>query len=249
VEVRFSKESGLIAGVKNGKTSISFGNGPKLTTDNSKFKSISHHQEGDKHVIIAEYEGPMSQISYSMLSNGWLKLDYAYRLMGDYDYMGITFSYPEEKVKGVKWLGKGPFRVWKNRMKGAEFAVHRKGYNNTVTGKDWDYPEFKGYHDRMFWTVIDNEEYPIAVVSETDHIFLRLFTPEPTGSDNVDPLFPAGDISFMDAITPIGTKFKPADQLSPQGGKNQFRNRRDRQRMWGATLYFDFGAGVTGNTP
>lgn len=249
VEVKFSKESGLIAGVKNGKTSISFGNGPKLTTDDSKFKGITHYQDGDKHVIIAEYEGPMSQVSYSMLSNGWLKLDYAYRLMGDYDYMGITFSYPEEKVKGVKWLGKGPFRVWKNRMKGPEFAVHQKAYNNTVTGKDWDYPEFKGYHDRMFWSVIDNEEYPITVVSETDHIFLRLFTPEPTGSDNVDPLFPAGDISFMDAITPIGTKFKAADQLSPQGGKNQFRNRRDRQRMWGATLYFDFGAGVTGNTP
>src|SRR5690606_31937141 len=160
VEVKFSKESGLIAGVKNGKTSISFGNGPKLTTDDSKFKGITHYQDGDKHVIIAEYEGPMSQVSYSMLSSGWLKLDYAYRLMGDYDYMGITFSYPEEKVQGVKWLGKGPFRVWKNRMKGPEFAVHQKAYNNTVTGKDWDYPEFKGYHDRMFWSVIDNEEYP-----------------------------------------------------------------------------------------
>ncbi|WP_218145355.1 glycoside hydrolase family 2 protein [Parapedobacter koreensis] len=244
VEVKFNKTNGLIEGVKNRLSSISFGNGPRLTTENSKFKAISHHQAGNKHIVVVDYEGPISKLSYSMLGNGWLKLDYTYALFGDYDYMGITFSYPEEKVKGVTWLGKGPYRVWKNRMKGPQFAVHQKEYNNTVTGIDWNYPEFKGYHDRMFWAVIDNEEYPITIVSETDHIFLRLFTPKPTGSKNVDPIFPEGDISFMDAISPIGTKFQTSDQLSPQGKKNQFRNRRDRQRLWGATLYFDFGAGA-----
>lgn len=244
VEIKFNKENGLIASVKNEITPISFGNGPKLTVDNSKFKNIRHYQEGNDHVVVLDYEGPISQMYYKMMGNGWMKLDYTYNLSGDYDYMGISFSYPEEKVKGVKWLGKGPYRVWKNRMQGPQFAVHQKKYNDVVTGMDWNYPEFKGYHDRMFWAIIENDEYPITVVSATDHIFLRLFTPKPSGHENVDPLFPDGDISFMDAISPIGTKFQKAEQLSPQGKKNQFRNRRDRQRLSGATLYFNFGAGA-----
>ena len=244
VEIKFNKENGLIVGVKNKKTSISFGNGPKLTADGSKFKSIRHYQEGNDHIVVLEYEGPISEMHYRMMGNGWLKFDYTYFIRGNYDYMGINFSYPEEKVRGVKWLGKGPFRVWKNRMKGPKFAVHQKDYNNTVTGSDWNYPEFKGYHDRMFWAVIENEEYPITIVSATDNIFLRLFTPKPSNNKNTNPAFPDGDISFMDAISPIGTKFKKAEKLGPQGHKTEFHHRNDHQRIWGATLYFNFGAGL-----
>ncbi|WP_407430462.1 glycoside hydrolase family 2 protein [Arcticibacter sp.] len=244
VEVKFSKDSGLIAGVKNRITPISFGNGPKLPVEKSKFKSIRHKQEGNDHVVTVDYDGPISQMEYKMMGNGWLKLDYSYSLYGEYDFMGISFSYPENKVKGVKWLGEGPFRVWKNRMQGPHFGVHQKQYNNTVTGQDWNYPEFKGYHDRVFWAVIDNEEYPITVVSATDHIFLRLFTPKPTGHKNNDPDFPEGDISFMDVIHPIGTKFQRPDQLGTQGQKTQLRNRKDHQRLLGATLFFNFGAGI-----
>lgn len=244
VEVKFSKGNGLITEVKNEITPVSFGDGPQLTVDNSTFQSIRHYQEGNDHIVMMEYEGPISQMQYTMMGNGWLKLDYTYLLYGEYDYMGINFSYPEEKVTGVKWLGKGPYRVWKNRMKGPQFAVHQKGYNDTATGREWNYPEFKGYHDRMYWAVIENEEYPITVVSATDNIFLRLFTPKDSGHENTNPAFPEGDISFLDAISPIGTKFQKPEQLSPQGSKNHFRNRNDRQRLWGATLYFDFGAGA-----
>jgi hypothetical protein len=244
VEVKFSKTTGLISALRNQLTPISFGNGPKLTSDRGKFKSISHHQDNNDYVVTVTYEGPISQMIYRLLGSGWLQVDYTYNFYGDYDFMGISFSYPEAKVKGIKWLGKGPYRVWKNRMEGTTFGVHQKAYNNTTTGIDWNYPEFKGYHDRMFWAVIENTEYPITVVSATDHIFMRLFTPKPSGTANTDPPFPAGDISFMDAINPIGTKFQKADQLSPQGNNNEFRNRKDRQRMWGATLYFDFGAGL-----
>ncbi len=55
--------------------------------------------------------------------------------------MGITFQYPEEKITGMKWLGRGPYRVWKNRLKGMQFGVWEKAYNNTVTGESWNYPE------------------------------------------------------------------------------------------------------------
>ncbi len=244
VEVSFNKENGLISQIRNKVTPISFTNGPQLTDENSEFKSLHHYQDGPDHVIEMEYDGPIKKMTYRMWGNGWLKLDYSYFVRGKKDYMGINFDYPEEKIKGLKWLGNGPFRVWKNRMKGQKFAVHQKDYNNTVTGSNWDYPEFKGYHDRMFWAVIDTEEYPITIVSETDNIFLRLFTPKPSNNKNTNPGFPEGNISFMDAISPIGTKFKEASQLGPQGQKTEFHHRNDHQRIWGATLYFDFGAGI-----
>lgn len=96
----------------------------------------------------------------------------------------------------------------------------------------------------MFWAVIDNEEYPITIVSGADDIFLRLFTPKPSNNENTNPEFPDGNISFMDAISPIGTKFKKPEQLRPQGQRTEFHHRNDHQRIWGATLYFDFGAGI-----
>lgn len=246
VEVKLNKENGMIAGIKNERTPISLANGPQLAAGESKFKSIRHFQDGNDYVVELEYEGIIRNMTYHMKGNGWLKLDYTYYPKGEFDYMGMNFSYPEEKVKGVKWLGEGPYRVWKNRMKGPLFGVHQKDYNNTVTGdQGWVYPEFQGYHARMFWAVIDNEEYPITVISATDDIFLRLFTPDlPEDPRNAGGAFPKGDISFMDAISPIGTKFKKPEQLGPEGHKNQFMHRNDPERIWGATLYFDFGAGV-----
>ncbi len=242
VEVSFNTENGLITSVKNEESPISFNNGPKLTDDRSKFKSLKHYQKGNDQVVEMEYEGPIRKMVYTMQANGWLKLDYSYLLRGRKDFMGINFDYPEEKVKGVKWLGEGPYRVWKNRMKGQRFAVHQKDYNNTVTGSDWEYPEFKGYHDRMYWVVIDTEESPITIVSATDDVFLRLFTPKDSNNENTNPAFPEGDISFMDVISPIGTKFKKPKELGPQSQQTEFHHRDDYQRLWGATLYFDFSA-------
>lgn len=244
VQVSLNMKTGLITKVKNQLTPISFDDGPQLTDQESQFKSLRHYQEGENYVVLMTYDGPIKKMVYTMQSNGWLKLDYSYLIRGAKDFSGISFDYPEEKVKGVKWLGKGPYRVWKNRMKGQNFAIHEKTYNNTVVGSDWNYPAFKGYHDSMYWAVIDTQEYPITVVSATDGIYLRLFTPKDSNNDNTNPAFPRGDISFMDAISPIGTKFKSPEELGPQSQKTEFHHRNDHQRLWGATLYFDFGAGV-----
>ena len=65
--------------------------------------------------------------------------------------LGLTFSYPETACAGMRWFGRGPYRVWKNRVKGTNYAVWQKEYNNTITGESFEnlvYPEFKGYHSR-----------------------------------------------------------------------------------------------------
>ena len=33
---------------------------------------------------------------------------------------GFSFSFPEKNISGMRWLGKGPYRVWKNRIEGLQ---------------------------------------------------------------------------------------------------------------------------------
>jgi hypothetical protein len=49
------------------------------------------------------------------------------------------------------------------------------------------------------------------------------------------PPFPAGDISFLDAIPAIGTKFDPASNLGPESQQNIAAGSYRR------TVHFHFG--------
>jgi len=49
---------------------------------------------------------------------------------GALDFMGIVFHYPEKEVTGIQWLGRGPYHVWKNRLKGLKFGIWENAYNN-----------------------------------------------------------------------------------------------------------------------
>lgn len=153
--------------------------------------------------------------------------------------MGISFNYPEEKITGMKWMGRGPYRVWKNRLKGQQFGVWQKNYNNTITGESWNYPEFKGYHAELCWVVIQNKESSFSVYNEEQNIFLQMLQPlKPAGAfnDNTSPAFAAGNIGFMNAISPIGTKFQSADRRGPQSQLNMQLN----YALVKGNLWFDF---------
>ena len=153
--------------------------------------------------------------------------------------MGISFDYPEDQVKGVRWMGYGPYRVWKNRMKGNSLNVWEKAYNNTITGESWQYPEFKGYHRNFNWATIESKQRNFTVVCPDEDVFLRLFTPEKpkgAGNDNTSPEFPSGNISFLHAINPIGTKFTKPETMGPMSQPNMYSNEKSM------TLYFDFGS-------
>ena len=153
--------------------------------------------------------------------------------------MGITFNYPETNITGMRWLGQGPYRVWKNRMKGQQYGVWQKAYNNTITGENWLYPEFKGWHANVGWVTIQNKEADFTVYTGKENIFLQMLKPEkPKGAknENTSPPFPEGNIGFMHAISPIGTKFQPAEVMGPASQKNMQLNYAPVT----GTLYFDF---------
>ncbi|MFW5760419.1 MAG: hypothetical protein ACOCXH_05515 [Cyclobacteriaceae bacterium] len=82
------------------------------------------------------------------------------------------------------------------------------------------------------------------MVTASDNLFLRLFTPaEPEGAynDNTEPAFPDGDISFLNGINAIGAKFKKPEQLGPQSRPNLFQRMGKPGNFLGGTVYFYFG--------
>ncbi len=241
VSITIDKNTGYLINVRNPKSSILFNNGPLLAFGEFECAGINHYADGIKHIVKITTEGNTRQMVWTMYPSGWVQLDYGYSFYGEMDFAGINFSFPEENITGMKWLGRGPYRVWKNRMKGVFFGLYHKNYNNTITGASWDYPEFKGYHSDFYWATFENKDLPFTIVSGSPDIFLRMYTPQHPLESNratVFPAFPEGDISFLHGITPIGTKTQPASELGPQGYTNMLYSMTgDILKM---KLYFDF---------
>ena len=198
--------------------------------------------EGDTAVWTVRYNGNIDSIVWRMAPDGLLDMNLLMlnrsRLGGGLDdaasyenilYLGVTFSYPESCVTGMRWLGGGPYRVWKNRLRGANVGLWAKAYNNTITGESYDnliYPEFKGYHSNLYWATVQNSESDFTVYSGSDGIYLRMLTPEEPhhreGAGLTMPEFPHGDISFLVEIPAIRS-FKPISQHGPKSQPGTIR--------------------------
>ncbi len=242
-EVILDKSTGLITGVKSNSREISLYNGVQFTGFAASFKEMKHYYRDNNYIIELSYDNAC-HVNWTMYPGGWLKLDYDYTPSGELDFAGITFSYPENLVTGATLMANGPYHVWKNRLKGTQFGIYEKKYNNTITGQSWDYPEFKGYYSNFYAVEIQTKELPITVISATKDLFLHLFTPEAakfstskTGvRGEVNPPFPSGNISFLNGISAIGTKFTKAEAEGPQSRKNIYNGETLK-----GTLYFKFG--------
>ncbi|WP_201741458.1 glycoside hydrolase family 2 TIM barrel-domain containing protein [Sinomicrobium soli] len=203
--------------------------------------------EAGNHVIALNYDGYPDSVTWTLFKNGIVKLEAAaFRGRTDgKDYIGIHFDFPEEQVRGIKWFGNGPYRVWQNRLRGARFGFWQKDYNNTITGYSTkgklEYPEFKGYHAGLYAYRLSTQKGDFSVYTETSGLFFRLFTPDesPYITDGLKVSFPPGDLSFLQKIPPIGTKFHAAEFMGPESG-NPRNVGHWGDRLEGITLYFDF---------
>jgi hypothetical protein len=245
LQLSFSRQSGRLTGVFRAGREIPFTQGPRTVgVAAAAVDSVRLFQTADGTVVVrTHYAGYPHEHSWLLHPDGWLELRAApLRLRaGGLDYLGISFDYPETNVRRAAWLGAGPYRIWKNRRAGAHFGRWSKDYNNTITGHSFDkliYPEFKGYHGDLYWLELAGAGHRITVLNETPGLDFRLFTPdlpEPT-QGHTHPPFPPGDISFLYAIPPIGTKFKRPEQLGPRGQPNDAffnpGNAAEPMRLW-----------------
>lgn len=240
----FSNETIRLIEVKKNGVIIPLHNGPIIFDHKDKIESLKVNRYNDSVEIVAVFEETDKSpnwaqhkeyssdiIKWTIYPNGLLDLHVEIKgkkiVKG---FKGITFSFPETEVEGMKWLGDGPYRVWRNRMKGTKFQVWENDYNNTVTGESgFVYPEFKGFFSSLYWAKVKGRNNNgFTVYCNSENTFLRMLTPQQPKEDpnhRVSVDFPEGDISFVKNIPAIGTKFQTGDKMGPQGNsENYFGN-------------------------
>lgn len=218
------KRSGMLGSVERRGKAFSLTNGPVTTTADSTLKAISYREEGNSLVVEVNFDGGLRTVTWQFAPNGWVTCTYCYEAHGPHDYFGVTFDYPEKLVRSKKWLGDGPFRVWKNRRQGVSLNVWENPYNNTITGyAGWEYPEFKGCFANVRWLQLDTSEGLITIVPADPAKFVQVLTPEfPPGEleGETKVNLPQCGIALLDAIPPVGSKFKTAATTGPNGQPN-----------------------------
>lgn len=258
VTVNFNTTDGLISEVRNGTGILSFNNGPLPVGMKARVREVKYRQEGDNAIFTVFYFGAVDSIRWEMSSTGLLNMHAVTlnnaRAGSGFDeaifednipIFGFTFSYPKEKAKSMEWFGKGPYRVWRNRIRGANYGIWYKEYNNTITGADFEnmiYPEFKGYHGNMYWSTLHTSESSFTAYSASDGVFMRIFTPEEPEDNktnwSANPEFPEGDISFLYEIPAIRC-FKPISQQGPNSQPSNIRIKIGDEGVH-MNLWFDF---------
>lgn len=260
ITVSFRKSDATITSVTRNADGriIPLKDGPVAVGMKMVLADLSARTENGDAVLCARYRGAADSIVWRLTPDGLLSMDAVLlnRASGGGGFddaftdtevlnLGLTFSYPESECSGMRWMGRGPYRVWKNRIPGANYGIWQKDYNNTITGESTErlvYPEFKGYHANLYWATLQSPTAPFTVYAASDGIFLRVFTPEePHGRQdglNTMPDFPAGDISFLLDIPAIRC-FKPISQHGPQSQPGIIRIKKGDEGLR-LNLMFDF---------
>ena len=246
----FDGDDARLLGVANGKQVFSFGNGPRLVSIgkteksgpfNPYYTTVTHKLEGGACIIELKKGEGFEWLRWTIKPDGVLELSYRYPLKGEFDCFGVTFDFPENLVRTKRWLGQGPYRVYKNRLAGTELDTFEVAYNDPLPGASWKYPEFKGYFAGLYWLRLLTAQGTITIATPTENLFCRLYTPKlGTDEGSVESRrlavpYPDGDISFLHAIPPIGNKFATPDKTGPQGQPTRTDGKYE------ATLYFQFG--------
>jgi hypothetical protein len=235
--VNFDTATGYILNAFSEGKPLALGGGPVLAGAKQSLHKFSHYTTANNDIVVeAEYTGDASlQVKWTFTRFMPAKLEYTYTQTAPANFYGITFQLSDTSVRSVRWLGDGPYRVWRNRRQGVGLDVWEKKYNNAITGETFEYPEFKGYHANLYWATILGKGASFTVYAATEGLFLQLLQPATQHTkpiSHVNPPFPTGGLGFLHAIAPIGTKFHAANVTGPNGQLNNPLNGTVSGTLW-----------------
>ena len=184
-------------------------------TDAAVFTKLDVKEEGGNLILTANYKlGNLDKAQWTIHPDGMATLDYTYNFSGVVDLMGICFDYPEEQVLSKRWLGAGPYRVWQNRIHGAQYDIWENDYNDPIPGETFTYPEFKGYFGSVSWMSIRTKEGIISLTNETPDSYIGVYQPR-DGRDRLLYTLPESGISVLNVIPPVRNKVNSTDLCGP----------------------------------
>ena len=169
-------------------------------------------------MLTAHYQhGSLNTVQWSFGNAGEVTVSADYTFNGVVDLLGISFDYPESKVKGKTWVGMGPYRVWQNRMEGPQYGYWQTDYNDPVPGETWEYPEFKGYFADVTWMQLETSEGKIGIsplASDDSPLYVGVYTPR-DGRDHILYTLPETGISILKVIPAVRNKVNTTDLNGP----------------------------------
>jgi beta-galactosidase/beta-glucuronidase len=179
-----------------------------------KLTGFTYRTTSDSVVVEASYFGDLTDTRWVISSDGGVRLDYGYQYNGAVELMGLRFDYPEEKMLSKRWLGKGPYRVWQNRLHGVELGIWENEYNDPVPGESFIYPEFKGYFAAWQWVTLKTTEGAFSLGNGTENSYLGVFTPR-DGRDALLYTLPESGIAVLKVIPAVRNKVNATDLIGP----------------------------------
>jgi hypothetical protein len=207
---------------------VRYGGGKMGTTEYTDvsslaFDALAARAEAGEAVIEARYGGGRGVVSWRIAPGGRVRVAYEYAFDGEADLLGLDLGMPSGALDRIRWLGRGPFRVWKNRMQGTRLDVWENAANEARPGEDWTFPEHRGYFHDWRFAVLDFAGGRMTLEQPDGPAFLGVGTPR---DGAVGPLarLPETGIALLHAIPPIRNKFEPAELLGPQGQPARVRD-------------------------
>lgn len=151
------------------------------------------------------------------LADGSLEVSWSIICTNAVDLLGVTFGIDESQVASKRWLGKGPYRVWRNRPEGVNFGLWENAYNDTVPGESWIYPEFKGWFADTRWMELKLKNGRILRFELLEKApAVGVFAPR-DGRDNWLYVMPELGLSILEVYPAVGNKCAAAKETGPRG--------------------------------
>ena len=235
----FSKKTGYLMEVSVNGKKLSFGNGPRFVAakradrsedgfynhdDKEAFQKKTEYTEyADQgafngftfsdSTLVANYQhGSLQKVTWRFLADGGVYMDVHSNFFGVVDLMGVCFDYPESMMKSKQWVGKGPYRVWQNRMEGPQYGLWQNDYNDPIPGESWEYPEFKGYFSSVSWMKFNTTEGQFGI--EGLGLKVGVYTPR-DGRDHLLYNLPETGIAILNTIPAVRNKVNTTDLNGP----------------------------------
>lgn len=185
---------------------------------------VTLSEENGIYKISSKGKNGFDAFQWTIHPNGTLALDYTFTLeKGEYSYAGIVMPISAASVQSKKWLGEGPYRIWKNRTEGGELNVWEVGKQKNVPGQLWNFPEFEGFFAPWYWANIYlDDNVKISMASQCSDLALGVLNPV-NGNDPkyAKWKYPTEEgIYFFNHISPVGSKWKDPDEFGPSAQKS-----------------------------
>ncbi len=222
---RFDRQTGRLVEWRRDGRAVPIGNGPSArayrrnqrthepVSDAAELTAFTWRQDGDDVLVEARYQGILQRATWRIGPGAAsARLDYEYAYDGEADLLGVGFDMGAATAK--RWLGRGPYRVYRNRLEGVTFDVHEVAYNDPVPGQSFTYPEFKGYFRDWRWLQLENAGGVLTIENRSDVPFFGLNGPRDGEPSML--AFPDTGLAFLDIVPAQGTKFDTPDVLGPQ---------------------------------